>query len=431
MDKEQLPKLMLDKYTEMTLKKLEGTKLEFNDYFIYIVSSNKEKGFNFPYILVLPKQANEISTIVVDNKTPRASTLSYKETIEKELIDNMRVSKMAGVILKEFNEPILIPIIPRFKGFYTTALGSNVRNNNMINLKEEIKNGNVLMDPKDLEKLIDIPKQYNNVIMDAKNFLRNNLHLNVNDKVIQTGYSAASKLASNYTELYPENVECLIAGGTTGLGIRPLKEYNYPLGIRDISNYDADASKSVKRFFFIGSNDENDPALCNCIFDEKRDVNGNLKPKFTEDGNIIPILKDNKYIAVNKDCYTDEEVDIIHRKFGSRINDRFKNYVDSLNRFGYNITAKVYDGDHMSVQENKDVYSDITSFLKKNKYNKSNEIIDLKKKKKQLLQEQKNRKIQEDGLKLTYGSKGFMNIILISIIIITISILILFLLKIL
>ena len=431
MDKEQLQKLMLDKYTEMTLKNLESTKLDFNDYFIYIVSSNKEKGFNFPYILVLPKQANEISTIVVDNKTPSASTLSYKETIEKEFVDNMRVSKMANVILEEFNEPILIPIIPRFKGFYTTALGSNVRNNNMMNLIEEIKNGNVLMDPKDLEKLIDIPKQYNNVIMDAKNFLRNHLHLNVNDKVIQIGYSAASKLASNYTELYPQNVECLIAGGTTGLGIRPLKEYNYPLGIRDISNYDADASKSVKRFFFIGSNDENDPALCNCIFDEKRDVNGNLKPKFTEDGNIIPILKDNKYIAVNKDCYTDEEVDIIHRKFGSRINDRFKNYVDSLNHFGYNITAKVYDGDHMSVQENKDVYSDITSFLKKNKYNKSNEIIDLKKKKKQLLQEQKNRKIQEDGLKLTYGSKGFMNIILISIIIITISILILFLLKIL
>lgn len=431
MDKEQLPKLVLDKYTEMTLKNLESTKLDFNDYFIYIVSSNKEKGFNFPYILVLPKQANEISTIVVDNKTPSASTLSYKETIEKELIDNTRVSRMAEVILEEFNEPILIPIIPRFKGFYTTALGSNVRNNNMMNLKEEIKNGNVLMDPKDLEKLLDIPKQYNNVIMDAKNFLRNHLHLNVNDKVIQIGYSAASKLASNYTELYPQNVECLIAGGTTGLGIRPLKEYNYPLGIRDISNYDADASKSVKRFFFIGSNDENDPALCNCIFDEKRDVNGNLKPKLTEDGNIIPILKDNKYTAVNKDCYTDEEVDIIHRKFGSRINDRFKNYVDSLNRFGYNITAKVYDGDHMSVQENKDVYSDITSFLKKNKYNKSNEIIALKKRKKELLQEQKNRKIQEDSLKSTYGSKGFMNIILISIIIITISILILFLLKIL
>ena len=392
MDKEQLQKLMLDKYTEMTLKNLESIKLDFNDYFIYIVSSNKEKGFNFPYILVLPKQANEISTIVVDNKTPSASTLSYKETIEKELIDNTRVSRMAEVILEEFNEPILIPIIPRFKGFYTTALGSNVRNNNMMNLKEEIKNGNVLMDPKDLEKLIDIPKQYNNVIMDAKNFLRNNLHLNVNDKVIQTGYSAASKLASNYTELYPQNVECLIAGGTTGLGIRPSKEYNYPLGIKDIKNYNADASKSVKRFFFIGRKDENDPALCNCIFDEKRDVNGNLKPKLTEDGNIIPILKDNKYIAVNKDCYTDEEVDIIHRKFGSRINDRFKKYVDSLNHFGYNITAKVYDGDHMSVQENKDVYSDIISFLKKNKYNKSNEIIDLKKKKNNFY---KNKKIEK------------------------------------
>ena len=429
MDKEQLPKLVLDKYTEMTLKNLENTKLDFNDYFIYIVSSNKEKGFNFPYILVLPKQTNEISTIVVDNKTPSASTLSYKETIEKEFIDNMRVSKMANVILEEFNEPILIPIIPRFKGFYTTALGSNVRNNNMMNLKEEIKNGNVLMDPKDLEKLIDIPKQYNNVIMDAKNFIRNHLHLNVNDKVIQTGYSAASKLASNYTELYPQNVECLIAGGTTGLGIRPSKEYNYPLGIKDISNYDADASKSVKRFFFIGRKDENDPALCNCIFDEKKDVNGKLKPKLTEDGNIIPILKDNKYTAVDKDCYTDEEVDIIHRNFGSKINDRFKNYVDSLK--GYNITGQDYDGDHMSVQENEAVYRDIISFLKKNKYNKSNEIIALKKRKKELLQEQKNRKIQEDSLKSTYGSKGFMNIILISIIIITISILILFLLKIL
>ena len=85
----------------------------------------------------------------------------------------------------------------------------------------------------------------------------------------------------------------------------------------------------------------------------------------------------------------------------------------------------------MSVQENEAVYRDIISFLKKNKYNKSNEIIALKKRKKELLQEQKNRKIQEDSLKSTYGSKGFMNIILISIIIITISILILFLLKIL
>ena len=32
MDKEQLQKLVLDKYTEMTLKNLESTKLDFNDY---------------------------------------------------------------------------------------------------------------------------------------------------------------------------------------------------------------------------------------------------------------------------------------------------------------------------------------------------------------------------------------------------------------
>ena len=169
----------------------------YNEDFDKLVKIYSKLGNNYPTALSLALNDLTGKTISTPNDLLGISYIKtikkynyniIPETIkrtssyhEKELIDNMRVSKMAGVILKEFNEPILIPIIPRFKGFYTTALGSNVRNNNMMNLKEEIKNGNVLMDPKDLEKLIDIPKQYNNVIMDAKNFLRNHLHLNVND----------------------------------------------------------------------------------------------------------------------------------------------------------------------------------------------------------------------------------------------------------
>lgn len=422
----------VETYRQMLKNNEPSVMFTLENYNIHIINSNKEKNFDFPYILVIPKKVNDTSTLVVDNRTPKASDLSFDKTIENTLIDNIRVSKLPIEISKRFNEPILIPIIPRFKGFYTTALGSYVRNNDMTKLKEYIKNGEVDLKESDLDKLKDIDKQYHNMIEDAKEYMRNTLNNKVNDKVIQTGYSAASKLASNYTELYPGDVEILITGGTTGLGIRPEKEFYYPLGVKDIENWGVELSRRVKRFTYIGNKDENDPALANCILDEKRDINGNLKPKINSDGSITPILDENqKYTSLNKDCYTDNEVDTIYRNFGSNILDRFKNYEETLRKKGYNICSKIYEGDHISVQKNENVTNDVIKFLYENKYKNKYTKEQLLKNKQKLFLEKQKRNQKDSNLKLTYGSKGFMNIILISIIIIMISIFIIYLIKIL
>ena len=373
---------ILKQFKSMIEENISFKKIKQPNMDLYMVNANPLQGFNFPYLLYVPQKTNIVSTICIDNKTPVSSKDEFDKTIIRTFEEDLEMSRIPRTILSEMNEPVFIPVLPRFHGFYTTALGSMIRNNDQSYLLENISNHEISLDEKDLSKLENIPEQYHQMILHAQNFIRNQLGLKVNSKVIQTGYSAASKLASNYTELYPETVEALIVGGTTGLDIRPTKKYNYPLGVKDIPNYDELSSKQVSRFIYIGREDENDPALCKCVLDDRQDVNGNIVPKLNENGNIMPIKDENgKYVSYYKDTYTDEEVNTIFTEFGQNKEERLENYREITQKLGYDVTIKMYEGNHKTVQRNYEVIQDVMTFLKlktiskKDAWNRLEELI--------------------------------------------------------
>lgn len=101
----------------------------------------------------------------------------------------------------------------------------------------------------------------------------------------------------------------------------------YPLGIADIKNFDKKAFDSIPQYYYMGGADFNDPA-------EARIIDGKLMPWFGE-------------------CYSPEEIGIIHTYLGKNGLERF-DFVSSY--YSDETLFKIFPGeDHNSVcSANKD-----------------------------------------------------------------------------
>ena len=156
------------------------------------------------------------------------------------------------------------------------------------------------------------------------------LDIHVDDKIIVEGYSAGTKFANCYTELHPEIVKACICGGNSGLGIIPLPELNeqilnFPLGIADVPNFDFEAFRSIPQLYYIGTEDNNDPATPEYKYkvdaaDEYiLDKDGRRIPKTDEKGKIISYVdSQGKMRPRYKENYTQEEVEIIQKILGEK-----------------------------------------------------------------------------------------------------------------
>ena len=291
----------------------------------------KNPNINLPYILFIPKNMNENSQLVVSCLTQTSSDVSFDETIkkiEKEFFDN-QLYKYNGVgeIITELNYPVLFPLIPRFRGADFTFLSSQVRNNEVSNLDE-----------KTLNNIKYIDNQVYDMIMDS------NKRLNIDRKVIITGYSAGAHFANSFTALHPEIVDIEICGGQAGLQIQPYNGFegeklNFPLGFSDIGDEKLKEYKKVSHFFYMGKEDNNDPAE---MIDGKA-----------------------KYLSK----YTDNEVKQIDKLYkGKTPQQRFKFNKEIYSNLTIDAIYKEYAGNHITVQQNKEVRTDIIKFIQlKNK----------------------------------------------------------------
>ena len=87
-----------------------GYSFNNKDYIVDIVSPNKEKGYNIPYILVLPKEMKENTMMAVE-----VNNLEI-ENYEKLIMDGLKTAQDLTRILHEYDNPVLVPIIPSFPG---------------------------------------------------------------------------------------------------------------------------------------------------------------------------------------------------------------------------------------------------------------------------------------------------------------------------
>ncbi len=337
----------------------------------YIVPSNPKSGYNCGYSIFVPKNCEKNTTLLMHscntgNNVPvhleEANDIAKKSTYERP---------NPGIWFgSDLNMPVLIPLIPRIRGYYTQSLRRQVFKNDISALIEENakRSDELKISTSEIkqiqEQCKDLPSQVANIIKSAKTFLKS-IGINVDDKVIAEGYSAGSQFANYFTALHPELVKACICGGNSGLGILPLKELGnqelqYPLGIADIPNFDYDAFCQIPQLYYIGTEDYNDPAMieyeCQTDSDGRYIIeHGSRVPIMDENGNVIPILDRNGKIQPRyKESYSQEEIEIIYNYLGKNPQVRFANQERIYSSLGINASFQRFPGDHNTVTQNHD-----------------------------------------------------------------------------
>ena len=156
-------------------------------------------------------------------------------------------------------------------------------------------------------------------------------------QVTTRGYSAGSKFANCFTALHPEMVKACISGGTSGLGILPISQLNgetlnFPLGVANVPNFNAEAFKSIPQYYYIGNQDYNDPAM---VSDKSKEDQGELQPRYKEN-------------------YTPHEITQIQTQLGKNPQERFDNNQRMYAQLGVNAKFEKFNGDHSSVTQQRD-----------------------------------------------------------------------------
>lgn len=299
----------------------------------------KNKEINFPYMLYIPDEIDKKASLIIDLKTPRPMTGRVDNMVNNLLEES--ISYNIAMLMDKLKYPVLIPVIPRVVGFYTSYLSSKVINNDFSGL-----HGNIPQADEFKFKNIDMQLYY--MIKDA------NALIGLDSKAIINGYSAGAKFATGFSVLHPDVICCNISGGTSGLSTLPIKrmydlDLPYPIGVNDI-NFDEENFSKIKHFFYIGEEDNNDPALPLCELSEECDESGNRLPKRNSDGTIKYLLDEKGELTpYYSDCYTKAEINIIHKLYGENNIKRFKKNEIIYKGLGIDSVHKIYPGNHANI----------------------------------------------------------------------------------
>lgn len=315
-----------------------------------------------PYVLYIPQNYSSDSKLIVNLSTTGMSNDNV-ENIINSMVDKEMSSDGMDYMLHELVErlsyPAILPLIPRIDGFYTTYLGSKIIDNDFSATKNLSEN--------DKSILSDIDRQLREMILEASNIL------GVDSRAILKGYSATAKFATQFSILHPDVVSYNISGGTGGLSCLPIPEYQnislpYPIGTYGI-DFDEKNFRKIKHFFYIGSEDVNNPAMPLAELSGKTDINGNPLPAKDEKGDIIFIYdSDGLLLPYYRDCYSKEEINIIHNIYGDDNLTRFKINAKIYDDLGIDSKHMIYPGDHVSLWKNcgSQICSDIVAYITDN-----------------------------------------------------------------
>ncbi len=353
---------------------------------VQILFKKEQTGINMSFVLNIPDNINNDSTLILNGTTPGIGTRkqldediknntnlygTYSDSYEEAeyIATNMYFSPLYKKLANDYNNPMLIPIIPRCRALYTGYLGYDVYHENYDKAIEAYHKGNSGFNESELHLFDGLDKQIVAMIHYAIDYINETYSLNLDYKVIATGYSASSKMVNFFAALHPDLIKMIIAGGTGGLLIYPTLKYDYPLGFKDLPKRNLETFKQIPQFYYIGESDQLDPARPSFIV--AVDENGNnLKD---ERGNVIPARENGKikfikdengnYIISKGGYYSLEQTHIIYDQISSDVQERFDKNRMSYENEGVNSTFKKYHGNHDIDDENLE--KDVIDFYEK------------------------------------------------------------------
>lgn len=163
---------------------------------------------------------------------------------EEQLINNgLLTAYHLTVNLKEYNNPILISIIP------------SVRNG--VPYYQQLSRECFFISSDNPLYRIDL--QVLNIINEVKQKISN--IAKINEKIFLNGYSSSGVFAQRFALLHPEIIDTLCVGGASGSIPISIKNLEYPIGIADYfditgQQFNLESYKKIKFRYYVGELEE-------------------------------------------------------------------------------------------------------------------------------------------------------------------------------
>lgn len=239
---------------------------------LIVIPKNPAKGFQYDYLLFLPKGLPIHKTLVLLVEPNNTGKLSDSIEVHKNYaIALASVSSVGNNISTELKIPLLVPVFPRPAShplIYTHALD-----------RETILG--------EFPALIRPDLQLIEMIKDAKARLLA-MHIPVEEKIFMNGFSASATFTNRFSFLHPELIKALAIGGFNGELMLPQEKINktalnYPLGTNDFTTlfgktFDKATYASIPQFIYMGQLDDNDAVQFDDAYNEEERtlINTNL-----------------------------------------------------------------------------------------------------------------------------------------------------------
>ncbi len=222
-----------------------------SSYSVEIVGPNSQAGFNYSYILRVPKEPlsrHHKFLVVESNNTGPNDSYAEHLKLAKSFVEGMGIGPN---IASKLNVPLLVPVFPRTKSewqYYTHALDKDT----ML-----IESGP--------SKRLDL--QLLRMVEDAQARLKNGGY-EVNAKFALVGFSASGTFSNRFAFLHPARLLAVVSGAVNSFPMLPASEMEgheleYPLGTANLvrftrDGFDIEAWKKLPQKIFMGANDTND-----------------------------------------------------------------------------------------------------------------------------------------------------------------------------
>ena len=278
--------------------------IEDKEYSVQVVYPSKEDDYTIPYILVIPKQMKDNCVLAVE--------VNNLETKNKDELLNNGLLTAYNLIsnLKEFDNPVLIPILPSVEGGpYYQQLSREC-----FSVSKD-------------SPFYRIDLQVLNIISEVKQKISK--IVTINEKIFLNGYSCSGVFAQRFALLHPKIIDTACIGGASGSIPVPITELEYPLGIADYlditgEKFDLESYSQIKFRYYVGSLEDKRKTS------ERHDENGNDAPMHDMsyfDRSIPPVVGMKQ-----------------RNMFGINMIERSKKQIDYMNDMGINIEQEIFKG---------------------------------------------------------------------------------------
>ena len=270
------------------MKTNQRTNFKFK---VEYIEAEPSKGFNFPYIMLLPKKMKQDVKIMVECANSADYERDGQQSFEAQIKDakgyaNYISDEQDGkkfnipYLYQQLNQPIIIPIVERCEYKRVGVIKPHEKDEKYAELDGLGKNtefypqqlGRQVMLERE-GKFAKLPEQVVAMVEDAKKKIEMKAKMrfktiNIDKKSGLIGFSSSSVFASRMQLICPEHFDTCISlcsGGTQPLPLTELngEKLNYPLGVADFEQlfgkpFNAQEYAKAKQISIVGALEPNE-----------------------------------------------------------------------------------------------------------------------------------------------------------------------------